>query len=441
MTFNNGNFSNPQPYGEGIGTFTDTTVALLDLCDTQQFGWAGPLSYLFAESANCVPFKLYLHSHEDQFGEVTLGMYTNQGTYFELEMTVVSPTDYQSNDGEIHITYTANNSNYFTVKTYLGTFNDMADFTSIYISGQQNVTGLGAGVYYIELEDVNPDRSMDIEFALLPLSQSVCDIPFLYDVVTYPNSQGACDGEVYVEVINGSEPYQYQYSTGQTTYYAQGLCEGQYSVTATDANGLSVADDFIIGEGSNVVGYPGPLPYSYIDTAYTNVYENCNVDYNLPLDSVNITGSVFTPPLQMEVEWTIYQAGNTFEVTETYQLDTLTTTMFALTVVCQQRAAGIGSYQLFDLISLGEILGVNSVDEKLGFHIYPNPTKDVFVVHLEDATLGGRLEVRDMTGKLVYQQPVNAALTRVESTWPAGIYHIMLITDEFISGERLVLTR
>lgn len=84
--------------------------------------------------------------------------------------------------------------------------------------------------------------------------------------------------------------------------------------------------------------------------------------------------------------------------------------------------------------------GVNEID-RTAMRVYPNPARDVFTIGFRDVATG-LLEVRDMLGKLVYQQSVNSASNvRLVASWPAGSYQLMLITDEFIGVERLVVTR
>ncbi|MCB9187162.1 MAG: T9SS type A sorting domain-containing protein [Flavobacteriales bacterium] len=74
--------------------------------------------------------------------------------------------------------------------------------------------------------------------------------------------------------------------------------------------------------------------------------------------------------------------------------------------------------------------------------VYPNPAKDVFTVSFRDASVEGMLEIRDMLGRLVHQEAINGVSSlRLEATWPAGNYQLMLLTDEFIGVERLITTK
>jgi len=51
--------------------------------------------------------------------------------------------------------------------------------------------------------------------------------------------EGGADGQATVEVTGGTEPYDYDWSNGDTTATITGLMAGSYDVTVTDANGCS----------------------------------------------------------------------------------------------------------------------------------------------------------------------------------------------------------
>ena len=55
------------------------------------------------------------------------------------------------------------------------------------------------------------------------------------------SAQPTCNGTATVNIANGQAPYTYLWSDGQTSQTASGLCEGNYSVTVTDANGCTSA--------------------------------------------------------------------------------------------------------------------------------------------------------------------------------------------------------
>lgn len=73
--------------------------------------------------------------------------------------------------------------------------------------------------------------------------------------------------------------------------------------------------------------------------------------------------------------------------------------------------------------------------------VYPNPTSDVCTVSWDNSSIHGTLQAYNMLGELVHQQPLNGSSSlRLEATWPAGTYHLVLVTDEAIGVKRLVVT-
>ncbi|GIV33140.1 MAG: hypothetical protein KatS3mg031_0675 [Chitinophagales bacterium] len=58
----------------------------------------------------------------------------------------------------------------------------------------------------------------------------------------HPSCTGTCDGSVAV----GGDCYSYQWSTGDTTPVVNGLCDGIYIVTMTDAFGYAVTDTVVL---------------------------------------------------------------------------------------------------------------------------------------------------------------------------------------------------
>ena len=70
-----------------------------------------------------------------------------------------------------------------------------------------------------------------------------------------------CNGSATANPTGGTPPYTYQWSDGQTTQMAVGLCAGIYQVTVTDANGCEVTTSNVINPPScdldvNVTGSP-----------------------------------------------------------------------------------------------------------------------------------------------------------------------------------------
>ncbi len=64
--------------------------------------------------------------------------------------------------------------------------------------------------------------------------------------LTHETSNGAADGTASASPSGGTQPYSYLWSTGATSPSISGLAPGTYSVTVTDQNGCTVAENFAI---------------------------------------------------------------------------------------------------------------------------------------------------------------------------------------------------
>ncbi|MCB9266569.1 MAG: T9SS type A sorting domain-containing protein [Lewinellaceae bacterium] len=127
-------------------------------------------------------------------------------------------------------------------------------FTFSWNTGQttQMINNLPAGTYTVVVTDANGCQAM--------ASATIVESPQIQAVVS--GTEIVCGlgetGEASVTATGGAPPYTYAWSTGETTESVDGLAEGIYTVSITDANGcmataqfeIDVVDDFEV----NVVG-------------------------------------------------------------------------------------------------------------------------------------------------------------------------------------------
>ncbi len=67
-----------------------------------------------------------------------------------------------------------------------------------------------------------------------------------------PATCGSCDGTADPHAMLGAPPYTYQWSDGQTTPIATGLCPGDISVTVTDSQGCSNSTTVFVSSAGNL---------------------------------------------------------------------------------------------------------------------------------------------------------------------------------------------
>lgn len=111
-------------------------------------------------------------------------------------------------------------------------------------------TGLCAGSYTVTVTDFNG--------CTFPVAVTITEPPVMTSGVTGVDAtcNAGCDGSIDLTVGGGVTPYSYAW-TGPggpyTTEDLTGLCAGTYDVTATDANGCTVTETYVINEPTAIV--------------------------------------------------------------------------------------------------------------------------------------------------------------------------------------------
>jgi len=99
----------------------------------------------------------------------------------------------------------------------------------------QDITGLSAGTYNLTVTDSN-------NCVVTTGPHNVTEPTLLQitlDSINNVSCNGAANGGVFITASGGTTAYTYNWSNGATTQNATGLNGGNYSVTATDANGCT----------------------------------------------------------------------------------------------------------------------------------------------------------------------------------------------------------
>ena len=120
-------------------------------------------------------------------------------------------------------------------------------YNYLWSNGQTNTTatGLIAGAYTVTITDTNGCTATSATNIFEPLPVDITQI-----LTTDVACAGDATGTASVSVNGGTAPYSFIWSgaAGQTGFVATGLSAGTQTVMATDVNGCSTIDTFIINE-------------------------------------------------------------------------------------------------------------------------------------------------------------------------------------------------
>lgn len=125
------------------------------------------------------------------------------------------------------------------------------------------VVGLTAGTYYLTLSDNNACQSFDTVTLTVP-PPLVIDTIFGTDITC----NGFTDGTAGVVALDGTPPYTYSWSSGDSTDTLSSLTAGTYVITVTDSSGCQVLDSVTLIE---------PAPITYVtDSTATSCFQGAD---------------------------------------------------------------------------------------------------------------------------------------------------------------------
>lgn len=263
----------------------------------------------------------------DNSGCIVQGMYAVDEPDLLTADTGSTPESEQGNDGTAWVTPTGG----------------IAPYTYSWSNGSTDslITGLVAGIYTVTLTDVNScSDTAEVEVGGSCL------------IVAETSGQDAscfnsCDGFLIVQVVDGVGPFQYNWSTGDTTVGIVDLCAGMYSVTITDLGQIecSIFIDFIINR-----------PDSFYFVVDDVVHQSDTSDA-----SINITVNGGTPPYH--VMWT---GPNQF-VSSNEDISGLDPGTYEVTLIDDNDCQIVDTIEILDFTTSLPPLPDNF------FSIYPNP--------------------------------------------------------------------
>ena len=181
--------------------------------------------------------------------ELAAGVYTAMivdanGCEIETTGTITEPAEFIATVNEDEIGCSDDNSGELTVTAEGGT----APYTYLWENAgetTQTISGLTAGDYPVTITDANNCTTV----ATGVVNQSA-DVLTIVGATTEINCAGDDNATITTTVTGGSAPYTFEWSDSDaTTPNRVGLAAGNYTITATDDNGCSDEESFVIEEG------------------------------------------------------------------------------------------------------------------------------------------------------------------------------------------------
>ena len=163
---------------------------------------------------------------------------------------------------------------------------------------------------------------------------------FTIDVLT-TDAAGVCNGSAtVVPAFNavGSITCNWSFIPDVPGSTQGGLCPGIYQVTATDELGQVAVKEFPVAGEEYVYDEDVPAGFEE-DTIIELFIPNCELDYTLDIDSADMNVNLISDngaSQLVSVELVIYQAGNEYFYSDTFEIVSGTNVLFNATVYCEE---------------------------------------------------------------------------------------------------------
>ncbi|MBL4577423.1 MAG: T9SS type A sorting domain-containing protein [Flavobacteriales bacterium] len=350
-------------------------------------------------------------------------------------------------------------------------------------------TGLCSGTYGVNITDANGCSTSDNITIAEPAAMVV-------SATGTAATCGSSDGSATASASNGTPPYNYNWSNGQTTAQATGLAAGVYNVTVTDASGCSqvastavdnlnapatssTATDVDCNGGNNgtafVTATGGLPPYSY---SWNNAVASTTSSVNglsagtYTVEVTDGAGCISTEfvtifePTALAVSMSYLQASdntacdgsaNAFVLGGTgpyfYQWNdpasqtTATASGLCMGIVNLTVTDGNGCTSVGSIYVDSIVMSVQEIVATLDIAVYPNPTSGEVNVRFSNSK-GKHLQVSvfDLAGKLLVDEVFGRfdsdTYTIDLSERDNGIYFIRVIEDNsFVITKKISLIK
>ena len=300
-------------------------------------------------------------------------------------------------------------------------------FTFLWSNGAftEDITGLNTGNYSVTVTDLNG--------CVANTSAIVQNSPGTLSIDNMDVTDGNCGfsvGVIDLTVSGGNTPYSFNWSNGEVTEDINGLDTGIYTVIVTDSNSCMVTDS------ATIIDTSGGPPQTSTITGLTNVNELTIENYSVSFNA----GSVYY--------WTV-TGGNQISGGLTNAIGIYWgNTGMGLIAVIEKNSAGCFGDTVYSTVNIGGV-GVNEFEtSSFNFQVYPNPSRGVFTLEIQDIKEIRGITVFNILGQAVYTVDskqlalgsLNKARIQIDlSKNGRGIYNMQLLSKKGIINKKIII--
>jgi len=252
---------------------------------------------------------------------------------------------------------------------------------------------------------------------------------------TEPSSYGVCDGYSEVTAVEGTSPFAYLWSTGDTVSSIDNLCDAVYYITVSDANGCTEMDTI---SSDNPIFNEDSLEYIF----HTSI-DTCIFNDTVILDSARVTNISIVNDSIMLVDWSIWQLGNeiTLDSVEYEYIDGADTSLIYLTILCDTTKS-ILTYKFADIYIIKHISSISDIKkDDYSITIYPNPTESRVNIKFSNPTNKELfVELIDVRGQVIYTKEVQSStILQIDlSSYAKGVYFVKVRGEGLTKVEKVI---
>ena len=313
-----------------------------------------------------------------------------------FSITVDAATDplcFGGTDGTISITVNNGSAPY----SYDWDIDGTGDFDDM-----EDLTGLGAGTYVIEVMDASGCITQETVTLTEP---AVFSTSFLITDAVCP---GQAEGAIDMTISGGTIPYSFDWDNDGTGDFDDPedlslITPGSYIINIIDNNNCMFADTVIVADGI------------------------------LPILSTTVNGTTITSDeTNGTYQWVFCPSYNTIP-TETNQSITVPAHGDYAVIV----TSVTGCTDTSDCVTIGGS-GINDLND-IDFYLSPNPASNLVTIKINSA-FNGVVNVLDINGRVIISNTVVNETTVIDASQLSnGLYFVELVKDEFKLTKKLII--